>query len=411
MKDRFGFERSDVPASGVWSRPVLGRRRFFRHAAAALGGYFLLPARPMERLAGAATSPAPAAKNCIFVLMAGGPSHTDTFDLKEGPWMPAEFDPTTYGEIRFPRGLMPAIAGHLDSIVLLRSVRAWTVVHGPAQSWLRIGRAATSLTTTIPHPGEAVTLEMGDRSENSRLPAFISLHASGGAGDPAGFDLHDPLLIQSDDEDDGAAAFAPPGEIFTFDPGERARYGGSRFGMACLAARNLVRSRLGVRFVQINMGGWDNHSSIYEGALNAAEENSVARRFDAGLGALLADLKAEGLLSETLVVAMGEFGRTAGPLNPQGGRDHLQQQSVLLAGGGIRGRRAIGVTDAEGRETLEPGWCRHRDIRPEDLKATLYAALGIDWTTVRRDDLHARRVEYIPSADRGLYGPVQELWA
>jgi uncharacterized protein (DUF1501 family) len=125
----------------------------------------------------------------------------------------------------------------------------------------------------------------------------------------------------------------------------------------------------------------------------------------------MADLRNDGLLDQTLILAMGEFGRTVGPLNGQNGRDHYLQQSVLFAGGGIQGGRAIGATDDRGAATVDPGWSRDRDIKNEDIEATIYSALGIDWTTVRYDDPFKRGFEYVPSAStQDLYGPIHELW-
>jgi len=113
------------------------------------------------------------------------------------------------------------------------------------------------------------------------------------------------------------------------------------FEEACADARTRIReAHTGLR-LQITLGGWDSHAEIYETTLDAANPGSLARRFDAGLGALLAGLKEDGLLAETLVVAMGEFGRTPGPLNFQRGRDHYPQHAALVAGGGIRGGQAI----------------------------------------------------------------------
>jgi uncharacterized protein (DUF1501 family) len=131
---------------------------------------------------------------------------------------------------------------------------------------------------------------------------------------------------------------------------------------------------------------------------------------DDGLSALLADLKAGGLLKETLVVVMGEFGRTVGRLSAQNGRDHYLQQFAVFAGAGVRGGRAIGSTDERGSATRDPGWSRNRDIRPEDVEATLYSALGINWTRTRYDDPFGRGFEYIPYAGEDLYGPIEELW-
>jgi uncharacterized protein (DUF1501 family) len=164
---------------------------------------------------------------------------------------------------------------------------------------------------------------------------------------------------------------------------------------------------MGARFIQITLGGWDHHQNIY---LPNAALQALSRQFDNGLGALMADLKSDGILDQTLIIAMGEFGRTFGTPNNQNGRDHFLQQSVFVAGAQVRGRRAIGSTDAEGRNTVETGWSRNREIRAEDVEATIYSALGIDWTTIRRDDPLGRGFEYVPFADRDLYGPIHELW-
>lgn len=454
MKDRFGQDSSRVEGTWFWRRPHLSRRIFFRHAAAAIGGYYLLPARPMETVARAAVSTKATAKNCIFILLAGAPSHTDTFDLKEGPWTPAAFNPTSFGDLRFPQGLLPKLAEQLDSVALVRSVRSWAAVHSLAQTWWQVGRNPVSPSARIsPHIGSVVSLEVSAREGERILPAFISLNAggnrvdngylapehapfyvtAGGAlantvhrdGQPR-FEGRYGLLLEMDVEARAASALGPSAveaaaftasarrlmynprldAIFNPPAAERNRYGNTAFGNACLASRNLLRERLGTRFVQITLGGWDHHANIY--APNAGLI-AQSRQFDV-LGTLIGDLKNDGLLDETLIVALGEFGRTVGPLNTQGGRDHFVQQSALFAGARIRGGRAIGSTDAEGRLTVEPGWSRDRDVRTEDVEATIYSALGIDWTTVRRDDPLGRGFEYVPSASQDLYGPVHELW-
>ncbi|MBI1788095.1 MAG: DUF1501 domain-containing protein [Acidobacteria bacterium] len=453
MKDRFGIDASTLAGTQFWRRPQLGRRMFFRHMASAMGGYFLLPGRSAEHVAKAAVSPKGSAKNCIFVFMDGGPSHVDTFDLKEGAWTPASFQPTSFGDIRFPRGLMPALADQLDNVAFLRSVKAYALVHGLAKTWVNIGRNPTAGTAKIaPHIGSVVSMELV--KQQGDLPAFVALNTPLGVGPgylppeygpfyitpngagvgntkhgygPTRFDRRYGLLLSMDTElrYSGELGAAPNemfsynfaarklmynsdvDSIFTFGDGEKNRYGNSGFGNSCIAARNLLRARSGVRFIQITQGNWDQHDNIY------APNNShvtLAKQFDSAIGPLLADLKNDGLLDETLVVAMGEFGRVPGPLNPTGGRDHYLQQTVLMAGGGVKGKRVIGATDRDGRATTEPGWSRQRDIRNEDLEATIYSALGIDWSTVRRDDPLGRGFEYVPFSDRDLYGPVHELW-
>jgi uncharacterized protein (DUF1501 family) len=116
------------------------------------------------------------------------------------------------------------------------------------------------------------------------------------------------------------------------------------------------------------------------------------------------------LLDETLIVIIGEFGRTVGPLNNQRGRDHYLRNSYVFAGGGTRGGRVIGKTDANGDKVLEYQWSANRDVRPEDVTCTLYSALGIDFTTIRNDDPLGRGFEYVPGARDGHYASIEELW-
>ena len=457
MKDRFGFDSSTTPGSFFWKRPPLSRRVFFRHVASAVSGYYLLPSRPMETIAKASVTPVGTAKKCIFILLAGAPSHVDTFDLKEGPWLPASFNPTTYGGLRFPQGLMPKLAGQIGSLAFVRSARSWAAVHGLSQTWVQIGRNPISALAKIaPHIGSIVSLEMRSRDPNKTLPAFISLNAGGslaGAGylppenepfyvNPNGgglantthrdgvprFDSRYGLLLDMDYDSRNGSPITPAIDemfaynvnarklmynsgvdaIFNFNQDERNRYGNTTFGNACITARNLLRANNGTHFVQITFGSWDHHSNIY--GANAGL-NVIGKQFDAGLGTLLADLQADGSLDETLIVALGEFGRTVGDVNSQAGRDHFLQQTVLFAGAKIAGGRAIGATDDKGATTSDPGWSRNRDVRPEDIEATIYSALGIDWTTTRHDDPLGRGFDYVPfAASQDLYGPIQELW-
>jgi len=140
MKNRFGFDWSPekgmrIKGTRFWMRPQLSRRMLFRHAASAVGGYFLLPSRPMETIAKAAPRTIGTAKNVIFVLLAGAPSHVDTFDLKEGAWTPSFLAPTPYGDLRWPQGLMPTLGGTIADVALVRSARAGR----PSTSWRRRG--------------------------------------------------------------------------------------------------------------------------------------------------------------------------------------------------------------------------------------------------------------------------------
>lgn len=199
---------------------------------------------------------------------------------------------------------------------------------------------------------------------------------------------------------------------FAYTTQDAARYGSSGFGNACLVAKQVLGADQGTRFVQITLGGWDMHTNIYGTAnIRAGNLYTQGKMLDDGLAALLADLKASGQLDRTLVVMAGEFGRTVGKLSAQGGRDHFLQQFCLFAGAGIKGGRAIGSTNAAGSATDDPGWSRNRDVRPEDVEATIYSALGIDWTTLRKDDPFGRGFEYVPFSGQDVYGPIDELWS
>jgi hypothetical protein len=207
--------------------------------------------------------------------------------------------------------------------------------------------------------------------------------------------------------------YDPPSPKLSASPLWTRRYGNSAFGNACIVARNLINANLGTRYIQITLGGWDNHSNIY--LANAGIYRS-AMQLDAGLGNLIADLSvlpgANGgtRLDETLIVVKGEFGRTVGNVNTQQGRDHFSLHSTLFAGGGVRGGQVLGATTADGRFIERPGGSQERPVSPEDVAATIYSALGIDYTTVRRDAPLGRGFEYVPSNGQWPAYPIAELF-
>ena len=437
------------------------RRHFFRVAGTGIvGSYFADVFDPRLLLASATTANATlrsSAKSCIFIFLSGAPSQTDTWDLKEGSWTPAALQPTGYGSVRWPHGLLPKTAAHLDRLTIVRSALAWAAVHQLGQVWAQIARNPGGATGAIaPHLGAVVALEsQSARSASDVLPGFIALN-SGGIPTcgylPA---KYAPFAVETEPEGlstlvhpagtqtfarrwdllhrlDAARATGSLGKaaadmndfygqsktlmeapginaLFAFDDAEHDRYGATDFGDSLIVARNLVASRKGTRFVQATLGGWDHHSDIYD---PQADQSLYAQcaELDAALGSLLTDLSAMSILDETLVVVVSEFGRTVGPLNGQGGRDHYLRNAMLFAGGGTRGGRVIGATDATGERVVEYGWSANRDVRPEDVACTIYSALGIDYTKVRNDDPLGRGFEYVPYAKDGGYQPIEELW-
>jgi uncharacterized protein (DUF1501 family) len=148
----------------------------------------------------------------------------------------------------------------------------------------------------------------------------------------------------------------------------RDRYGRNSFGQGCLMARRLVE--MGVTFVEVSLGGWDNHNDIFD-----TLSGNLLPQLDKGMSALVEDLAASGLLDTTLVVWMGEFGRTP-RINQNGGRDHWPQSwSVVMGGAGLKGGQVVGKTDKDGVEITD------RELGVMDLVATMTQAMDIDLST------------------------------
>ena len=153
-------------------------------------------------------------------------------------------------------------------------------------------------------------------------------------------------------------------DLATEPAGLRDRYGRSGFGQGCLLARRLVER--GVPFVEVTLGGWDTHDNNFEQVRN------LSGILDAGWSTLMGDLRQRGLLDDTVVVWMGEFGRTPG-INTRNGRDHFPPAwSIVLGGGGIVGGQVVGRTSASGTAVED------RPVGVPDLIATVCLALGLD---------------------------------
>lgn len=448
-------------------RPHWSRRQFFNLIGGGVTASMLsrVPVMAGDTTAAASVSAQNTAKNVIFILLSGAMSQIDTFDFKTVPGVtPDSFRPETINGVVWPTGLLPKLVNNLPDMVIARSVRSWALVHSLAQTWTQIGRnPAAALGDIAPNIGSVVSIiKEPERATGQVFPTFVALNSNQAAGPgylPATFapfklnpdprnparglpnslspsgaatannrwnlmrEIDDPLRTNSpfgrdvNDYDQfyrSAKALmdnADPGgavdRAFKFTAQDVTRYGNSNFGAACLVAKQVLAANQGTRYIQITQGGWDMHTNIYAPAALPA----MGPMLDSGLSALLDDLKASGLLSETLVVMMGEFGRTVGRLSAAQGRDHFLQQFAMFAGAGIKGGRVIGSTIADGSRTDTPGWARNRDIRVEDVEATIYSAMGINWTTIRNDDPTGRGFELVPFSEQDLYGPINELWA
>lgn len=198
--------------------------------------------------------------------------------------------------------------------------------------------------------------------------------------------------------------------IFELSEAERRRYGGSPFGDACLMARNMVAAESGARYILVSQSGWDHHGDIYGKDVDGLMEDRRARGglykncgdLDPAMTALLTDLKklesknGGALLDRTFVVAAGEFGRTPGELTDIKGRDHWPAvRAGLFAGGGVRPGRVLGATNDAGGAITRFDWHQNRPIYPEDVTATIYSVLGIDWTKKIGGTPSGREFQYV----------------
>ena len=448
--------------------PALSRRAFLELGTTGLVASWFLPSSTAAWAAeSAGVTPRGGARNAILVFLPGAPSQIDTWDLKEGAWTPSDFAPTSFGAgLRFPKGLLPKLAETLPDLAIVRSLKSSALVHGLGQTWVQIARNPTGATGAIaPHLGAVCALELSaGRGPTDVLPAFLALNAAGGlVGSGYLPSLYSPFAVTptatglpSLTHPDGSERFSlrwrdlerldaalrggqPLGKdaadaanfyaqakvlmdspdvnrLFSFSAADSARYGGTTFGDSCLVARQVLAGNRGARFVEVALGGWDMHSSIYDRQA-AVNLYALGKQLDDSLSALIADLKAtpgaaagKTLLDETLVVVAAEFGRTVGNLNGQEGRDHFAVNSAVFAGGGVRGGRAIGATDAAGATVTEAGMPGRTELKVEDVACTIYSALGIDWTTTRLDDPLNRGFEYVPYAKDGVFGPIDAIY-
>lgn len=433
---------------------TLSRREVFRAAGVSLSAYWFLPlAAPRAVRAAARVSPRGTARFCIFVMLDGGQSHVDAWDLKEGPWTPEDFAVRQIQPgLKWPMGLYPRLAAQLDKIALLRSVEAWDSVHGRAQYYVQAAHALNpALQKEIPPIGTIVALETAAaRRETDALPPYVALNVTESqAGlltsgflpavyspfhidtsvslsaykiDPESrkdFERRWELLKRFDarlrsDSSLAAKAYRDYNDhyesavklvsdprtapLFAIQAEEHKRYGSTITGDAAIIARNLVEADAGTRFIFLQQNGWDHHQNIYD------RKNHYQHSWDldAALGALIEDLAARRrpngrtLLEETLVIAMGEFGRTPGDITALKGRDHYQYAfTVLVAGGGVKGGQVIGKTDETGSKVIDSGWGVKRSIFMEDIATTIYSAMGIDWTKTIKDTPSGREFYYI----------------
>jgi hypothetical protein len=421
----------------------------------------VLASEPADAQSTITVRPRGTARACIFINLSGAPSHLDTFDPKDGPWNPKDADIRQYpGGIVLSRAFFPLLSDLTGDLCVLRSVSSWEAAHTRGQFYIQTAHSLNpAFAQVMPHIGAVVGYE---KKSSGPLPPFFSFNPAGdeqrqgflpGASTPFTFSptpggltnlRHDfwgnqsqtffersyallesldaPLRTKplNNEMSSYAAVLGQAKQLvyndtvdrtFKFSSADDARYGQTGLGRGLLVARNLVRAKLGAVFISVTQAGWDLHAQQFN---KAATVNlyRLTNDLDRSLANLIMDLKASGDLASTLIVVLGEFGRTPGPLNSRDGRDHYRAvMSAMMIGGGIRGGRAIGTTDPTGSFIVDTGWSRDRSIYVEDITATIYSALGIDWTKALDNAIEGRRYFYVLGAAENSFGPIEEAFA
>lgn len=353
------------------------------------------------------------AKSCILLWMDGGPSHKDTWDLKPDSKGAGEFKPikTAAPGVEISEHL-PKVAGVMNHGLVVRGMTTPEGAHARAKYYMHTGFREGQGGLIHPSIGSLVSQEKG--KTDSTVPNYVAI---GGRSYGSGFlgPKHQPLLVTDPSrgvEDlksavsaaqlgnrtglleqmekafhreygadsindhkttyERAVKLMQSKEAKAFDISgdeSKSKYGSGRFAEGCVMARRLVE--VGVPFVEVALGGWDTHQD------NWGRVKTLSEQVDSALAALVADLKDRGLLDSTLIVWMGEFGRTPN-INSRGakpGRDHFPRAwSLAMFGGGIKGGQVLGKTDKEGASVAE------RPTTAQDFLATVCELMGIDHT-------------------------------
>jgi hypothetical protein len=386
---------------------IISRRQTLLGGLGAVFGTWLLRGDNAFAAPQAAAAPGPKAKHVIMLWMNGGPSHIDTWDPKQGKVAgPGKAIKTSVPGLMISEH-MPELARMANKLAVIRGMTSKEGNHVRARYLLHTGYSPNP---TVEHPSFGAWLSKRLGEPTSGLPAFVSLN---GLSHGAGFFgvQHGPFVVQKGGEmptdiapsvdaqrfaareklladmDSSFAKETGDGKVDgrrdlyvkadhlmhasaldAFDISKepeavQTRYGNTPFGKACLTAAKLVGA--GVRFVEVTLDGWDTHKD------NFGRTKTLMSTLDPAMSGLLADLERRGLLNETLVVWMGDFGRTP-RINDNDGRDHFPGAwSAVLAGGGIRGGVVHGETDADGAKVV-------KDAVPiQNFLATLAHPLGL----------------------------------
>lgn len=414
------------------------------------------------------------ARNVVFYEISGAISHLESFDFKDNPGTPKDFHVTKLPTgIYFPVNFFPRITRIMDKVAIVRSFVSHEEVHLRGQYYVQAGRPLNvAFAREIPSVGSVVASELEPRRRPAdTFPTYVSFSLdtnqvgalSTGFLPPqfSVFDLNPDQALKGMALDQKAIelieerwrvlrglreinrgrmhgfgrqvdAFEDFSETakrlltdarwpaaFQISEEDRKRYGNTAPGLGCALARNLLREDGGTRYVHICQHGWDHHRSIWDRSVSDNHYKLIAD-FDPALASLIEDLAVtpskatpgKTLLDETLVVFMSEFGRTPGPLNHIKGRDHHKHVfPAMFAGAGVKGGAVAGASDSDGNRCVDTGWNHKEQPRIENVVATIYSALGIDWSKEVHGLPSGRTYAYVDPLGANGFIPTDELSA
>jgi len=434
-------------------------RRGFLFRVASAAGVGLLASHADAQVSSRSASTRNSSRACVFINLNGAPSHLDTFDPKDGPWNPADIDLRQYpGGIVLSRTLFPELSKITNDLCVLHSVTSWEAAHERGQFYLQTAHPSNpAFAAETPHMGAVIARE---KAGGGPMPPFLAFNSTGiqgaaflggkvaplmpfvnrnglstlehnffGTSSQQRFNDRYALLEALDsslrkkplggdmseyaDFYGGAKSMmydTSIANVMKFSIEDEARYGNTDLGRQLIVTRNAIRAKNGAVFITVRQNGWDTHQNMFDRGY-APNIYQLSNDLDRAVYQFVQDLKASNDFNSTLIVIMGEFGRTPGLLNARGGRDHHKYaMSVVMLGGGVRGGQVVGATDSFGDRVVTPGWKADRAIFMEDIASTIFSALGIDWTKSILDTPSGRKFEYVPYGVDGLYFPIDEVF-